>query len=658
MSQNINNRKNKSSLSDDVQHPQIVLVGQPNCGKSTIFNRVAGYRSVATNFPGATVEFTRSHVKVNGQTCDLVDLPGTYSLQSLDLAEEEAKKFLLMQRIDVIINVIDASILGRSLDLTTELLELELPLVVCLNMMDEATRKGVLIQSSELAELLDVPVIETIGSKGHGIDELFRQAFQIIRSNRQSHHRTMSRHVEKVIQELSDYLPDCEKTGHRKNCRLTAIKLIENDPYFQKRFSPGVELKDKVRKCRKKLQTAHGLPAEEVIAAERHSLALGLFEKVAKIGRPKKSWKDWADDVLMHPIFGYVFMTLFLYAFFNVIFKFGALIENPILNFFNVQLSQISHYFPKDSFLFTLINGLFQGFAGGIAIVFPYLVPFLLGLAFIEDFGYLPRIAFLMDRFMHKIGLHGPSIVPVILGYGCSVPAVLSTRILSSPRDRFIASVVSVLIPCSARMTIIMGLVGYFLGGTAALGIYLLNLIVIGIVGTVLSRMMPEDIPGMILEMPSYQWPSLRVVVAKTWLRLKDFIVIAWPLLIAGSIVLSVAEWYHIDALINKAFSPLTSLLGLPAAVGTTLIFGILRKELSMLMLFQALGTTDVSAVLSSGQILVFTLFVVFYIPCLATLGVLWKEMGWRKTLFASGLTIFIALFISLLGRAFSYFVF
>lgn len=658
MKQNKNSHNSNSSLLNASGHPQIVLLGQPNCGKSTIFNRVAGYRSVATNFPGATVEFTRSHVKINGQTCDLVDLPGTYSLQSLDLAEEETKKFLLTQNVDVIINVIDASILGRSLELTIELLELELPMVICLNMMDEAIRKGVLIRSAELGKLLDLPVIETIGSKGHGINELFRQAFQMIRSKQQSHHREMSRHVEKVIRELADNLPDCEKLGDRENCRLTAIKIIEKDQYFLDKYSSEASLQDIARKSRKTLQTAHGRPAEEVIAAERHSLALGLFEKVAKVGRPNKSWKDRADDILMHPILGYIFMALFLYAFFNIIFKFGALLENPVLNFFNLQLEQISHFLPKDSFLFTVVSGLFQGFAGGIAIVFPYLFPFLLGLAFIEDFGYLPRIAFLMDRFMHKIGLHGPSIVPIILGYGCSVPAVLSTRILSSPRDRFIASVVSVLIPCSARMTIIMGLVGYFLGGTAALGIYVLNLLVIGIVGSILSRMMPEDIPGMIMEMPSYQWPSLRVVLAKTWLRLKDFIVIAWPLLIVGSILLSLAEWYHFDNLINHIFSPLTSLLGLPAAVGTTLIFGVLRKELSMLMLFQALGTTDVSTVLSSGQILVFTLFVVFYIPCLATLGVLWKEMGWRKTLFASGLTIFIAILISLLGRGFAYLVF
>ncbi len=281
----------------------------------------------------------------------------------------------------------------------------------------------------------------------------------------------------------------------------------------------------------------------------------------------------------------------------------------------------------------------------------PYLVPFLIGLALIEDIGYLPRIAFLLDSFMHKIGLHGTAVIPGLLGYGCSVPAIMATRILSSPRDRFIASVVAVLIPCSARMVVIMGLVGYYLGGNAALGIYLFNAVAVSLVGFILARLMPEDVPGMILEMPSYHRPKTQVVLAKTWLRLRDFIVIAWPLLIVGSLVLGLAEWYHLDHFINQLTRPITYILDLPSQVGTTLIFGVLRKELSMLMLFQALGTQDVISVMSRSQILTFTLFVVFYIPCLATLGVMGKEIGWKKTLTASGITFLLAIGIAFIGR-------
>ncbi len=254
---------------------------------------------------------------------------------------------------------------------------------------------------------------------------------------------------------------------------------------------------------------------------------------------------------------------------------------------------------------------------------------------------------------MHKIGLHGTAVIPGMLGYGCSVPAIMATRILVSPRDRFIASVVAVIIPCSARMVVIMGLVGYYFGGTAALGIYLLNIFVVSILGSIMSRLMPEDTPGMIMEMPSYHRPKVNVVLAKTWLRLKDFIIIAWPLLILGSIILGMLDWFQLDGVVNAITRPITWILDLPTEVGSTLIFGVLRKELSMLMLYQALGTENVAAVMTSTQILVFTLFIVFYVPCLATLGVMGKEIGWKRTSLATAVTMLLAMGIAFAGRLF-----
>jgi ferrous iron transport protein B len=272
-------------------------------------------------------------------------------------------------------------------------------------------------------------------------------------------------------------------------------------------------------------------------------------------------------------------------------------------------------------------------------------------MSLIEDIGYLPRIAFLMDNFMHRLGLHGTSVVPGILGYGCSVPAVMATRILPSTRDRFIAAVAAILVPCSARMTIILGLVGYYLGGTAALFVYILNLVVITLVGTVLARLMPEESPGMVLVIPSYKKPSVKTVLSKTWLRSKDFVIFAWPILIAGSLVLSLVEVFGWDQIITAVLSPLLKLLDLPPAVGMTLIFGILRKELSMIMLIQALGTTDVASVMSSTQIFVFTIFVVFYFPCLATFGILGREVGWPKAIAASLLTFSLATVLGVAAR-------
>jgi ferrous iron transport protein B len=637
---------------DDRSHPQIILVGQPNCGKSTIFNKVAGYRSISTNFPGATVEFTSSHVHINGQTVDLIDLPGIYSLTSLDDAAEETKSFLITQPSNVIINVVDASILSRGLELTLQLLEIGIPLVLCLNMMDEATRKGILIDIQKLAEALQVPVVNTIASKGVGIDALFEKCLAMAKTGSISRPLPLSKHVEELVKDLAEFLHPRLDRRFRSKSRLVALKLLEEDPFFQQQ-TKGIDsgLDEKVSSLKIKLSEAHGQPSDMVISADRHALAMQLFERAAEVHHAHKGWRDKMDDLLMHPFGGYFFMLFFLYLFFDFIFEVGGIVETPILNFFQSSLASLGAAIGTQTVSFHIISGIMQGLAGGMAIVLPYLLPFLIGMALMEDIGYLPRVAFLMDSFMHKIGLHGTSVIPGILGYGCSVPAVMATRILSSPKDRFIASVVAILVPCSARMTVIFGLVGYYLGGKVAFGIYILNLVVITVVGVVMSRLLPGESPGMILEMPSYQIPSVTVILSKTWLRMKDFVIIAWPLLILGSILLSLAEWYHLDKLINSALSPLTYILGLPAQIGTTLIFGVLRKELSMLMLLQALGTTNVSSVLSSGQILVYTLFVVFYFPCLATFGVLAKEIGLRKALLASLTTTAIALFVAFMAK-------
>ncbi len=657
---------NKTRLTDNVfpkiddhhPHPEIVLIGQPNCGKSTIFNSVAGYRSISTNFPGATVEYTRSHVAVHGRKCNLVDLPGIYSLIAMDRAAEESKKYVLNENIDVIINVVDASILSRSLELTLQLLELNIPMVLCLNMMDEAQRKGVEIDVEKLSETLNIPIIPTVGSKGQGLDGLFNAAFNVIKKGETVSPPRMSRHVEEKIAELSKLIRPTDLIDGKYNQRLLAIKLLEDDPYFQNLYAPNSEVKDRIESIQHELFHEHGTSADSVISAERHNLAMRLFESVATLKHPRRKWTDYLDNILMHPVWGYAFMLAILLLYFNAIFKFGAWVETPLMQVLDSSIRVITAGMEQNSFLYQMAFAGLQGIAGGIAIVLPYLIPFLIGMAFIEDIGYLPRIAFLMDSFMHKIGLHGTAVIPGMLGYGCSVPAIMATRILSSPRDRFIASVVAVLIPCSARMVVIMGLVGYYLGGTAAFGIYLLNAVVVSILGAILSKLTPEDIPGMILEIPAYHRPKLNIILAKTWLRLKDFIIIAWPLLVLGSMILGVLEWYNLDYLINQITRPITHILDLPREVGSTLIFGILRKELSLLMLFQALGTQDIITVMSHTQILTFTLFVVFYIPCLATLGIMGKEIGWKNTLIATLVTFVLALVIAFAGRLFGLIIF
>jgi len=632
---------------------RIALAGQPNSGKSTIFNALAGYKSITANFPGKTVHYTLSSVTFGGKTFEIVDLPGIYSLTSLDLAEFEARKYILSGQAEAVINVIDASVLSRSLEFTIQLLDMNMPLVLCLNMMDEARRKGIHIDTKKLSEILRVPVIETIAVKGQGLEALFSAAMTAFDQKTIGKKQPFHKDVEDVIAKLSEFINEGVLKKLKVPKRLLAIKLLEGDSFFMEEISRFSELLDATKNLQAYLERTHGRPSDMVISSERHAITLNIFEEVAVVGLSVKTFQDRMDKLIMHKYFGYVFLVLMLLGFFAIVFKAGKTVEDPIIIAFEMLMEGIGEALGKDTLLFFFAKGIIEGLAGGIGIVIPYLLPFLIGMIILEDVGYLPRIAFLMDAFMHRVGLHGKSILPFILGYGCNVPAIMATRILETPRDRFITAFLATMIPCAARTAIIYSLVAYYIGPLAALFIYVFNIFVIAITGKIMTYFMPEVTPGLVLEIPSYKVPSLRVVLAKTWLRMKEFIFIALPLLILSSAILSFLEYIKWDRIINNILFPLTYILGLPEAVGTTLIFGVLRKELSMLMLFQALGTMDISSVMSNEQILIFTLFVVFYIPCVATITVLGKEIGWKKMAAITIGTFIIALIIALVAREF-----
>jgi ferrous iron transport protein B len=637
----------------------IAFIGQPNCGKSTIFNYYSGYKAMVSNFPGTTVKYTTSQVVLKGREITCVDLPGVYSLTSGDQAELEARNYLLQEEADVIVNVIDASLLSRSLELTLELMSLERPLVVALNMMDEAARKGIILKPTKLSHLLGVPVVNTVASHGKGLTDLLENAVEAGRVRVRPVQVVFSRDVEEEIAELSDSLDSklAEELG--LPWRFFMVKLLEDDPYLLEE----VERRDSallpiIKNYQKILAQSHGRPPEMVISSERHALAVNLFEQVAKVTpATKPGWRDRLDQIVTHKIWGYVVLVLILGIFFQGVFRLGQYGEDFFLYYLDLALKLTQKWLGADTLGYYLLGeGLFMGIFGGVAIVLPYLTPFLLGLALLEDSGYLPRVAFLMDNLMHRLGLHGKSIIPFILGYGCSVPAVMATRILESPRDRFVVALLAILIPCSARSVLIFALVAYAIGPYYALGVYFLNLVVIAALGRVSTWILPEISPGLLMEIPEYRRPTWSNVLHKSWRSLKDFLVVAWPILIVGSVVLSLLKYYGLDTVINLALVPLTSLLDLPVAVGTTLIFGIMRKELSLVMLNEALGTTQLQTVLTHAQLLTFTVFVLFYIPCASTIAALSREIGWRGAAAAVIVSLALALALGVLTRAFGMF--
>lgn len=627
----------------------VALIGQPNCGKSTLFNAVAGYRSATGNFSGTTVRLAWSQVRVNGSLVELVDVPGIYSLTTSSPTESAAKQFLLSANVDVIVNVVDEALLSRSLELTLELRELGIPMVVCLNMADEAKHKGIAVSTKRLSEMLGLPVVETIAYQGVGVREVFARVLtEAGRGPARADVLEWHHDVESVIARMEQHLANGNALPFPPR-RFLAVKLLEGDEDLLGQMKPAVRAASHA--LRHELQQSHGRPAESVVMSERHDRAMHLFEQTARVGHPGKDIRAAIDNLLMHPVLGYVFLVLMLVGFFWAVFGFGGWMERTMLGALDGAFARMAANLTTGTLTFAVVKSLWDGFAGGAGIVLPYLMPFLIGLALLEDVGYLPRVAYLLDGLLHRIGLHGTSVVPIILGYGCSVPACLATRILPCPRDRFLATVLATLVPCSARSTVIFAMVAFYLGPGWALGIYAFNILVVFASGWLLTRIWPEVSAGMILEVPRYQWPSAKVIARKVWLRLHEFVVVSWPLLVAGSVVLGLAEYLHWDRYVNATLSPLTALLGLPAAVGTTLIFGILRKELSMVMLVQALGTTQINTVMTAAQILVYTIFVMFYIPCLATLVAMTKEIGGRLTLKATAYALLLAMVLGVAAR-------
>ncbi len=638
----------------------ISLIGQPNCGKSTIFNYFSGYKAAVSNFPGTTVKYTVSQVVFEGDELTCVDLPGVYSLTSIDPAERESRNYLLAGKSDVIINVIDASLLSRSLELTLELMSLERPLVVALNMMDEAARKGIVINAAELSKLLGVPVVPTVAAAGRGLSELLRAAMSAGRAGIRPTQTLFARDVEEEIDALADQLDFTFSKKLRLPWRFMLVKALEDDPFVIGEIGrQSAEAVHWVRNSQKILAQSHGRPPETVISSERHALSVNIFEHVAVVrAATKPDWRERLDRVATDKFWGYVLLVAVLAGFFQLVFRFGQYTENLLMGYLTAAQEFAKGWMGTQTLAYSVVEGLLMGIFGGVAIVLPYLLPFLVGLALLEDSGYLPRVAFLMDNVMHLLGLHGKSIIPFILGYGCSVPAVMATRILESPRDRLVVSMLAVLVPCSARSVIIFALVAYALGPYWAVGVYFFNLLVIALLGKISTLVLPEVSPGLLMEIPEYRFPTLKNVARKSWHTLKEFIVVAWPILIVGSLVLSLLQFYHLEVYVNGLCRPFTALLGLPPALGTTLIFGIMRKELSLVMLTEALGTPQITTALTLPQLLTFTIFILFYVPCASTIAAMSRELGWKGAAAAAGLSLILALILGLLTRGFGALVF
>jgi len=635
-------------LGQKICDADVALVGNPNTGKSCLFNHLTGMGAITSNYPGTTVDIFEGKSNFNGKLVRVVDLPGIYSLGSSSEDEKVTKDYIIEKKPKAIINIVDATMLERNLYLTLQLLELKVPMVIALNFYEELGDKGMKIDYKKLSDELGVPVVPVDALRGPGIKEVVDKTVRLIdgKIDLRYYDVEYDDHIEKAVNEIGKIVKrdDIPK-------RATSLQILEGEEECFKN-------KKKIDAIVKKLSKDHSLDTE--ISRERHGQAALIAKKIVKKKKGRKRFRDYLGRKSTEPFSGTIIMIIVLAAIFSALFYFGGYLAEVFGELFaKFVLDPLNPFIEGigNKLLKTIVVWALDGINAGIQIALPYIAVFYILLAFLEDSGYLPRMAYLLDRIMHKLHLHGKAIVPMMLGFGCSVPAILATRIMPNKKERIITSILVCLIPCSARTAVILGAVGRFIGAGYALLIYGIVLFLILLTGYVLGKMLPGESTGLIMEMPEVRLPYLKNVLAKTWLRVKGFVFIAFPIIIAGSALLGILEVYGLLEVLTKPFTPIISgWLMLPTVAGITLIFGILRKELALEMLFVLGGSSLLLDFMNPLQIFIFVLVVTLYFPCVGTFAVLRNEFGWGKSLIISLSTIILAVVVGgLVGRLFMF---
>ncbi|MBU0744058.1 MAG: ferrous iron transport protein B [Gammaproteobacteria bacterium] len=623
----------------------MALAGYANVGKSVIFNHLTGLHQHIGNWPGKTIEKAEGTLYYKGYTIDVLDLPGIYSLSTHSFEELITREYIVSVKPDFIANTVDATNLETNLILTLQLLELEKPLVLALNMVDLLKRKGITIDFEKFEKILEIPIIPVIATQGKGLAEIIDQGINLTNKPIVPKTPKYGKEVETRIEQLSILLQNIELLYPK---RFTAIKLLEKDTEIENLIrAKHPEILEIAQNLSLELEKIHGHSSSIVIADERCLLASHIAKQIRTITKPQKaSAHEILDIITGHKILGYPVMLIILGLMFFTVFKGGSYLSSFLENLFSTLQVNFYSTFGNSIYAALIWSGI-ASFLALIEIALPYILPFYFFLFILESVGYLARVAFLMDHLMHKLGVHGKACIPLILGFGCNVPACLSCRIMETERERFITGLLTVFVPCSAVTVIIAGLVGKYVGVGWALGLYLLIFLIIFIIGKAAAIITPGEPTELIMGMPSYKLPNMKAIAFQTWFRLKEFIFIAGPIVIISGILIEGASLLNLLAPISNFLSPITAgWLGLPPAIGILLLFGILRKELILVLLASILGTTNFILVLTKTQLLILALVSMLYIPCAATIAALYKEFGWKKTLLITFLKIALAIIV------------
>ena len=646
------NSQGKTSNGKNGKCLTFALAGNANVGKSVIFNQLTGSNQIIGNWPGKTVDRAEGTLSFEGHEIKIIDLPGIYSFSTFSMEELVSRDYIALEKPDAVINVLDASVLERNLFFTLQLLEMQAPLVLCLNQVDVAKSKGMIIDKEKLEKALGVPVVFATATRGEGVYELVREAVKVATHKPKPKHLKYRKELEEKIEQLKQIIEE-ENLGLQYPARWLAIKLLEGDTEITKLVSEKSKVvANSAKAIAQELSNSCQEPCFSVIASERYALASSIAASAIQQSEIWNTFSDKLEWVTTHRVLGYVTSVgviagLLLWTFF---------VGNGLSSLISGALSFIKPIDPALSasqpILSIILNGVWGGFNAGLTLIIPFVIPFYLLLAIVEDSGILTRVAFMMDSAMHKMGLHGKALIPIILGYGCSVPAIHACKIMETRRERLLAAFAITFAPCSARTIVLFGMVGLFVGIQWALLLYVVDIAIIFVLGRVAMKVVPGKSTGLIMEMSSFKQPSLKVVAKQTWARTKSIIYIVFPIYIVGSALMQALYVYNVLTPISNALSPLTVMwLGLPVAAGILLVLGVVRKELIILGAVAIFGSTNLGLFFTPVQLVVMALVAMLYIPCLSTMAILGKEFGWKATMVITAANIGAALLIG--GLAF-----
>ena len=544
----------------------IALAGNPNSGKSTIFNNLTGTRQKVGNWPGVTVEKKQGHLTRNGYHLTIVDLPGTYSLTAYSIEEIVARNFILDEKPDVVVDIIDASNLERNLYLATQLRELDTKVIYVLNMDDIAKQRGMKIDGDKLAELLDVPVVFTVGNKNEGTEQLLKTIISVVESDIElprSRRVYYGKDIEKAVGELCEFIEDRTDGKVPYNIRWIAVKLLEDDKIVKERICQitnplGETILGEAELKRQRLREFFDEEPEIVMTDHRYGFVSGIVKEVLKtVAERRVDVSRHVDQVLTNRLLGLPVFVFFIWAMFQLTFVLGTYPVDWIHSGVGWLSQGVSGILPQGLLRDLMVDGVIAG-VGSVVIFLPNILILFFCIALFEDTGYMARAAFLMDKVMHLIGLHGKSFIPLLMGFGCNVPAIMATRILESEKDRVLTILINPLMSCSARLPVYVLLAGTFFGakaGNAIFSIYALGIILAILMGRLFrSTLLKGKVAPFVMELPPYRVPMLKGLLIHMWDRSKLFLKKMGGVILIGSVVVWFLSSFPQEVLFSRDY--------------------------------------------------------------------------------------------------------